>query len=73
MNKPTLEQLKEYIFNKEKRFLCDTSFCGCKDGYCPKYDCHCLDLLDKYSNNKWLKAMKNVDNNKCCSIDDYAN
>lgn len=61
MNKPTLEELKEYVFGKGSRFLCHTSYCGCKDGYCPRYDCGCLDKLKTYTDKQWRNAMSYVD------------
>ena len=76
-----VEELKEYIFNKqplyykECRFLCDTPFCSNHEGYCPRYDCGCLDKLKTYTDRQWKNAMKYVDA-QCCSfyydIRDYA-
>lgn len=57
-----IEKIKEYIFGKN-RLLCDTEYCGRTYGYCPRYNCACLDKLKSYSDRQWQNAITCVDIN----------
>ena len=55
-----LQHIKEYIFDKKKRLLCDNRFwCGNK-GYCPYYTCGSLDRLDMFTDRQWESTIKKV-------------
>lgn len=55
----TVKEIKEYIFDKKNRFLCDCrEWCGCEVGYCPQYDCWSLDRLQRFSDKQWENAIK---------------
>ena len=47
-NNELVEKIKEFLFNNEIQYLCDTIWCGLKDGYCPRYDCGLIDKLKSF-------------------------
>ena len=56
-----LKKIKEYVFDKGLRLLCDNCFwCALKDGYCPRYDCGSLDRLNAFTDRQWNNAIKKV-------------
>ena len=58
--KQLAEIVKAHILDSKTRHLCNTSWCGLKDGYCPKFDCCLVDKLKAFSNRQWQNAVKKV-------------
>ena len=54
----TVEEVKELVFNKETRRLCNCWMCGEPDGYCPTYSCLLLDLLKTLTDRQWKNVIK---------------
>lgn len=69
-----VNDIKEAIFDKKHRFLCDTRYCGLCDGYCPTYECGMLDKLKRYTDKQWQNSFNKVCKNGTIDmyIDDFA-
>ena len=61
----TVSEIKRFIFDPYKRRCCNTSYCGNKDAYCPKYNCLLLWKMNRLSDRQWENIIKECEREGC--------
>lgn len=53
-----VQEVKNYVFNENRRMVCISMYCPNLDAYCPTYDCGLLDRYKRFTDRQWANAIK---------------